>query len=141
MNIFDFETNPTYLPSSTTGRFHAPVSSKVFITLSIESVTCSMAGGMDMNLLTCMRLYRSGRNMMLRISSSITTPWRCPSALSTGNRLRFDCEMVSTIPLRSIPGLTGRKSVSMTLSIFSRVRTALSLWWVRSSPRWARRMV
>ena len=40
LNIFDFDTNPKYLPSwSTTGRFHALVSSKVRITCSMLSVS------------------------------------------------------------------------------------------------------
>ena len=65
---------------------------------------------------------------MFRMSSRRTIPRRRPSASTTGKRLRDDCAMVSHISLSDISGLTMRKSVSTTESIFRRVRTALSLW-------------
>ena len=53
MNIFDLDTNPMYLfSSSTTGKFQAPVVSKVSITLSIDMLTTMRAGGIFMSSCT-----------------------------------------------------------------------------------------
>ena len=44
IKIFDFDINPEYFPFDTTGKFHAPVSSNFFITLSIDSLISITAG-------------------------------------------------------------------------------------------------
>ena len=97
-----------------------------FITSSMESCMSIRAGGIDMNLCTCIVRYRSERNIMLRISSSNTTPFRLPSRSTAGKILRCEVAITSTISLRLMSGLTCLQSVSITLSTLSSVSTALS---------------
>ena len=130
-----------YLPFSTTGRFQAFVLSNVFITFSMLSPISIFAGGIHINLRTNIRSYNSGRNMMLRMSFRRTMPSRLPLWSVTGNKFLSDWEILCTISRNDISGCTSMKSFSMTLSIFRSVSTALSLWCVSNSPRFARRIV
>ena len=132
-----------YLPSvSTTGRFQALVSSKMCMIFSIGMSLTMRAEGETMKRETRKRSYSSGRNMMLRMLSTSTMPSSTPSVLTTGNMLRELLAMASlTTSPRLISGRTAMKSVSITLPTFMSVSTALSLWCVRSSPFWAKRMV
>ena len=75
LNIFDLDTKPKYFPSaSITGKFHAPVFSKISITLSIDVFICIFAGGKFISFLTVNLSYKLGRNIILRTSSSDTIP-------------------------------------------------------------------
>ena len=75
MNIFDLETNPKYLPSSSiTGKFQAPVFSKISITLSIGVLIIILDGGRFINFLTVNLSYKLGRNIIFLTSSSDTIP-------------------------------------------------------------------
>ena len=137
----DLETNPRYFfCSSTTGKFHAPVSSKTSITLPIGMVLVMMACGEFISCLTVKRSYKRGWNIILRTSSNSKIPSNLPSLSMTGNILRLLCAITLTSSPKVISGLSVLRSVSSTLSILSRVRTERSLLWVSSSPFCAKRM-
>ena len=78
--------------------------------------------------------------MMLRILSNNTMPSKTPLSSTTGNMLRLLLEITFTMSPNDMSGVTVWKSLSIMLSAFSNVNTALSLWWVSNLPFWAKRM-